>query len=170
MNWRRGLLRAWAVLSVLWVAIVGFVAYPDVFYQYGLTRARNAYDIALPDGRAIKVISPTDAGAAALAEVEKKFAKDPLVAPNCKNRAQSCEPWERQWEGSGIALLPGATVNEAGLLVGPYSIVDDKSYAEARANLASALKTAVLGSVLPPAALGLLLLALAWVVSGFRRA
>ena len=83
MNWRRGLLRVWAVLSVLWVAIVGFVAYPDVFYQYGLTKTRNAYDVALPDGRAIKVISPTDAGAAALAEVERnspRIRSSPRIA------------------------------------------------------------------------------------------
>jgi hypothetical protein len=170
MNWRRGLFRFWAALSMLWVAIVGCALYPDALHEYWLTKTRNTYDLTLPDGRAIKIISSTDAGAAVLAEVEKKFGKDPLVAPNCKDGAGSCQPWERQWEGSGLVLLPGATINEVGLIVGPYSIIDDKSYGEARASLATALKIAALGSVLPPVALGLSMLAVAWIVRGFSSA
>ena len=66
--------------------------------------------------------------------------------------------------------MPGAIITTTGLIAGPYSIVDNESYAEAEVRLAGALKTAVLATVAPPGALGLLLLALAWVVSGFSRA
>lgn len=163
MDWRRGLFRVWVVVSVLWAIVAAFMFYPDVFYEYGLTKMRHVYDVTLPDGRAIKIISPTDAAAASLAENEKKWAEALHVAPKCKNGGETCPPWERQWEDSELALLPGATVNEAGGIVGPYSIVDDKSYAEAQANLANALKTAALASVLPPAALGLLLLGSGWI-------
>ena len=167
MNWRRGLLRVWAASSMLWVAIVGFVAYPDVFYNYGLTKTRNTYDVTLPDGRAIKIISPTEVGSARLAENERKSAS---VAPSCEKGAETCDPWERQWDEGGRTPLPGAIITTTGLIAGPYSIVDNESYAEAEARLAGALKTAVLATVAPPGALGLLLLALAWVVSGFSRA
>jgi hypothetical protein len=164
MNWRRGLFRVWAALTLLWLAISGFVTYPDVLYEYGLTKTQNTYDVALPDGRAIKIVSPADAGAAALAEIEKKFA----TTPRCKKGA--CDPWELEWDESGVTPLPGATVDAAGHIAGPYSIVDHKSHAEAEANLTRALKSAAIGSVLPPAALGLALLVLAWVASGFRSA
>lgn len=45
--------------------------------------------------------------------------------------------------------MPGATIDARGLVSGPCSIVDDKSYAEAEANVASALKGAAFGLVLP---------------------
>jgi hypothetical protein len=39
------------------------------------------------------------------------------VAPPCKNGAQTCSPWERDW--SNTALDPGSTVTNSGVVVVP---------------------------------------------------
>ena len=48
---------------------------PGRVYNYGLTKTRNTYDVTLPDGRAIKIISPTEVGSARLAENERKIRR-----------------------------------------------------------------------------------------------
>jgi len=168
MNWRRGLFRAWAAVSVLWVVLIASIFYTDVSLDYALMRVRNTYEVTLPDGREIKIISPSDEAAARLAEIEKKYAKDPIVAPKCNAGVETCKPWDRQWKDSGLELLPGATVDAAGFIVGPYSIFDNIGYAEARANLVKTGTTAAYVSLLPPAVLALILLGIGWVVRGFH--
>jgi hypothetical protein len=117
MNWRRGLFRVWAALSLAWVVLIGVSAYIDL---YRAAHTENVYEFPRADGSAFKVVSPTYYDASKFKEREKGG----VAAPPCKGGRTTCEPQDRQWEGSGLALLPGATVDAAGKIVGPYSVYD----------------------------------------------
>ena len=55
MNWRRGLLRAWVVIALAWVGLVGWHEYAAKpwNWDWGLTRSGECWDrfAKWPDGK-----------------------------------------------------------------------------------------------------------------------
>ena len=161
MNWRQGLFRVWATLSLAWVALIAIYAYsklPDAYQEF--QRARDA--------STIKVISPTYADVYEVVEALEVIdaLKVDIPAPQCRDGDKNCQSEDRQSRGT----LLGATVDAAGSVVGPFAALD---YATAlaewvedsrsRANFLASLGFA------PPILLGTLILALGWVSARFDR-
>jgi hypothetical protein len=117
MNIRRGLFRLWAALSLVWVALIGVVAYRELPAVYELAYKGKTYTFTRPDGSKFDYISPhemTNQGAEQIADAQK----EPASAPPCNDGGATCEPWKRHWEGGNLKLLPGATVDSDGKIVG----------------------------------------------------
>ena len=130
MNIRRGLFRLWAALSLGWVALVGVFAYGELPAVYQLAYKGKTYTFTRPDGSKFDYISPRmtnqELGQIAAAQ------KEPASAPPCNDSGATCEPWNRHWEGGNLKLLPGATVDSDGKIVGSYSVYDVFAFIEAK--------------------------------------
>ena len=162
MNWRQGLFRVWATLSVAWIALVAIYAsseLPDAYTGFQRTR----------DASTIKVISPTYADVYEVVEALEviEALKVDIPAPPCRDGGNNCEPQGR--EGRGMGPLPGTTMQAGGNVVGPFSAYDHATaYAKwEEASRSKANFMAWLGFG-PPILLGALMLALGWVAGAFR--
>ena len=163
MNWRQGLFRVWAALSLAWVALMGVFAYgelPGAYKEFHRVRAAST----------IQVISPTYAdvyeAVEALEVIEAQ--KEDIPAPLCRDGGKNCEPQDREW-GRGMSPLPGAAADAAGNVVGPFSAYD-REEAFTRWEEASRSRANFLAwrGFAPPILLGALMLTLGWVVGAFR--
>ena len=161
MNWRQGLFRVWATLSLAWVALIAIYAYSKLPVAYQeFQRARDA--------STIKVISPTYADVYEVVEALEviEALKVDIPAPPCRDGDKNCEPQDRQSRGTP----PGTMVDAAGSVVGPFSAFDHATalaeWVEASRSRANFL--AWLGFA-PPILLGALILALGWVPARFER-
>jgi len=161
MNWRQGLFRVWATLSLAWVALIAIYAYSKLPVAYQeFQRARDA--------STIKVISPTYADVYEVVEALEviEALKVDIPAPPCRDGDKKCEPQDRESRDT----LPGTTVDAAGNDVGPFSAFDHATalaeWVEASRSRANFL--AWLGFA-PPILLGALILALGWVPARFER-
>ena len=163
MNWRQGLFRVWATLSLAWVALIAIYAYSKLPVAYQeFQRARDA--------STIKVISPTYADVYEVVEALEVIdaLKVDIPAPQCRDGGNNCEPQGR--EGRGMGPLPGTTMQAGGNVVGPFSAFDHATAlaewvegSRSRANFLAWLGFA------PPILLGTLILALGWVSARFDR-
>jgi len=158
MNWRQGLFRVWATLSLAWVALIAIYAYsklPDAYQEF--QRAQDA--------STIKVISPTYADVYEVVEALEVIEALKVDIPQCRDGDKS-QPEGRQSRGT----LPGTMVDAAGSVVGPFSAFDHATalaeWVEASQSRANFL--AWVGFA-PPILLGTLILALGWVSARFDR-
>jgi hypothetical protein len=167
MNTGRGLFRLWAALSLAWVALIGVFAYGELPAVYQIAYEGKTYTFTRPDGSKFDYISPhemTNQEAGQIADAQKQ----PASAPPCNDGGAACEPWNRLWEGGNLKLMPGATVNSDGKIVGSYSVYDVSAFIEAKDAFWSKAKMMTGLGLVPPMLLGALLLIAGWVVAGFR--
>lgn len=171
MNYPLGFFRLWAAVSAVWIAFSGFITYNEVLDAYKLTKARETYDYTFADGRKFQVIAPSkyDANTVADDAKEKLSNGEGLAAPNCKNDTKVCEPQDRRWDEGGIKLLPGATVTDDGIIKGPFALVaGDDAFKAAKDHFPNTVIFMLSLCLIPPVALGFVMLGLGWVIKGFR--
>jgi hypothetical protein len=115
MNWRQGLFRVWATLSLAWVALIAIYAYsklPDAYQEFQREQ----------DASTIKVVSPTYADVYEVVEALEviEALKVDIPAPLCRDGDKNCEPQDRESRNT----LPGMIVDAAGNVVGPFAALD----------------------------------------------
>jgi hypothetical protein len=165
MNYGRGFFRLWAVITAFWLAIAGIFAYGSLKSAYETTLTRDSFTFTDAGGRTITVISPTrDYASEYVKELLKPGAK--LQAPDCNDERNHCKPSDRDW--GGLKLLAGASLDPDRVIVGPFLIEDRSGFDAAQGALRSVILTSAILCFGVPIVIGAGIVAVGWIVRGFR--